>query len=228
MNKLKAFTLLDFVTLKPYLTVKNLLIFGVCVIFLSGQRGMLETSFSIGFMLGTLFISYPFAVGEKSNLDALYATLSVDRKTVVLGRYIFLILLDICAVAFSFLFTTIGVFGARLANIFQGESGSSLSLNMVMSAVLLLIQTIQLPIYFKLGYTKARFLNILPLAVIFACLVPLVFLTSAGRMTAVAHAFLSGISINGAIIAALVVLVLAIAVYVSYTLSVAFYKRREF
>ena len=222
MNKLKAFVLLDFRTLKPYLTGKNLLIYGATV------NGTMEISVGIGFMLGTLFISYPFAIGEKSNLDALYATLSVNRNTVVLGRYLFTFLLNLCTVAFSFAFAAFGVFGARLANVFQNGGGDSIALILALSAILVLIQSVQLPIFFKYGYTKAKFISIVPFAVFMAGYSAFVSIAKESGTIAGLSASLAGILSNGALTAAIAVLVLALAVYVSCGLSIAFYSKREF
>jgi len=227
MNKLKAFVLLDFKTIKPYLTGINMLVYGAVAMFLSlVSTG--EMSLGIGVMLGTLFISYPFAIGEKSNLDALYVILSVNRKTVVLGRYLFAFLLNLCAVAFSFVFAMFGVFGTRLADSFQNGGGGSLSLILVMTALLLLIQSIQLPIFFKFGYTKAKFLGILPFVVFMVVYGTVTSLAKENGIVAELSASLAGILSNGVLMTALAVFVLALAVYVSYSLSVAFYSKREF
>jgi hypothetical protein len=226
MSKLKSFVRLDFMTVKPYFTVNNLLIFAALALFLSAVNGTLQMSFGIGFMLGTLFISYPFAIGEKSNMDALYATISVNRKTVVLGRYLFTFLLNICAVVFSFVFAT---FGVRFANIFQSDGGSdSFFLILALSGLLVLVQTVQLPIFFKLGYTKARFVSIVPFALFMGCYGAFMSLAKNSGVLTKVSASLAGILNNGALTAVFAALVLALAVYVSYVLSVSFYSKREF
>jgi hypothetical protein len=229
MNKLKAFARLDFMTVKPYFTARNLLILGAVAVFLSAVNGMVQMSIGIGFMLGTLFISYPFAVGEKNNMDALYATISVNRKTVVLGRYLFTFLLNICAIVFSLVFAAFGVVGAQFANVFQGsDSGDSLALILALSGLLVLTQTVQLPILFKLGYTKAKFVSIVPFALFMGCYAASVSLTKESGSLAGLSAALAGILSNGALTSMLAALLLAVAVYVSYRLSVAFYSKREF
>jgi hypothetical protein len=231
MNKLKAFVRLDFMTVKPYFTARNLLILGAVAVFLSAVNGMVQMSVGIGFMLGTLFISYPFAVGEKNNMDALYVTISVNRKTVVLGRYLFTFLLNICAIVFSLVFAAFGVVGAQFANVFQdSDGGDSLALILALSGLLILTQTVQLPIFFKLGYTKAKFVSIVPFALFMGCYAyaASVNLTKESGSLAGLSAALAGILSNGALTAMLAALLLATAVYVSYSLSVAFYSKREF
>jgi len=227
MSKLKAFTLLDYRTMKPYLTGKKMLIYATVAMFLSAVS-IVEISLGIGLMLGTLFISYPFAIGEKSNLDALYVTLSVNRKTVVLGRYLFSFLLNLCAISFSFVFAMLGVLGARLAGNFQNGGGGSLAFILAMPALLLLIQSVQLPIYFKYGYTRAKFLSVVPFALFMAGYGAFVSMAKKSGIIASLSMSLSGILSNGVLTTALIVFVLALAVYVSYGLSVAFYSKREF
>ncbi|MDR3270831.1 MAG: ABC-2 transporter permease [Peptococcaceae bacterium] len=228
MNKLISFVRLDFKTLKPYLTIKNLLIFAAIAIFLSAINGTVEMSLGIGFMLGTLFISYPFAIGEKSNMDALYTTLSVHRRTVVLGRYLFTFLLNICAIVFSFVFATFGVFGARLANVFQNGSGDSFTIILVLSALLVLIQTIQLPIFFKLGYTKAKFMSVLPFAIFMGCYSAFMRMTKDSGALVELSAFFERLLNNGILTAFLAILALVLITYISYSLSLSFYQKREF
>jgi len=227
MSKLKAFVLLDFKTIKPYLTGKNMLIYGAVAMFLSAVSTV-EISLGIGLMLATLFISYQFAIGEKSNLDALYVTLSVYRRTVVMGRYLFAFLLNLCAISFSLVFAMLGVFGARLAGSFQNGGGGSLAFILAMPALLLLVQSVQLPIYFKFGYNKAIFISVVPFVVFMAGYGAFVSMARKSGIIARLSASLSGILSNVALTTALVVFVLALAVYVSYGLSVAYYSKREF
>jgi hypothetical protein len=229
MNKLNAFVRLDFMTLKPYLTVKNLLIFAVIAVFLSAVNGTVEMSLGIGFMLGALFISYPFAIGDKSNMDALYTTLSINRKTVVFGRYLFVLLLNFCCIVFSFIFTTFGVLGSKIAGIFQGEGGdASLPIILALSGVLVLVQAIQLPIFFKLGYTKAKFMSIVPVSMFMAGYAAFMSMAKESGVLAELSDSLANVLSHGDLTAVITVLALAFVVYVSYCLSLSAYKKREF
>jgi ABC-2 type transport system permease protein len=227
MSKLKAFVLLDLRTIKPYLMGKNMLICGAVAMFLSAVSTV-EISLGIGLMLATIFTSYQFAIGEKSNLDALYVILSVNRKTVVLGRYLFAFLLNLCTISFSLVFAMLGVFGARLAGNFQNGGGGSLAFILAMPALLLLVQSVQLPIYFKFGYSKAIFMNVVPFVVFMAGYGAFVSMARKSGIIPKLSASLAGILSNVALATALAVFVLALAVYVSYSLSVAFYSKREF
>lgn len=227
MSKLNAFVRLDFKTVKPYLTFKNLLIFAAITVFLSAVNGTVEMSLGIGFMFGTLFISYPFAVGEKSNMDALYTTLSVHRKTVILGRYLFVFLFNLCCLAFSFVFATFGVLGAKAAGLSQNSGGNSLPLIFAFSGIMILVQAIQLPIYFKLGYTRAKFLSVVPFAVFMAGYAALMSMEKESSVIAKLSVTLAGV-LNHVPLTAVFILLLALAIYSSYCLSLSAYKKREF
>ncbi len=228
MSKLKAFVRLDFKTVKPYLTIKNLLIFAAVALFLSAINGTVEMSLGIGFMLGTIFISYPFAVGEKSNMDALYTTLSVKRKTVVLGRYLFVLLFNAFCLAFSFVFAAVGVLGARAAGAFQNSGGDTLPIILAFSGIMILMQAVQLPIYFKLGYARAKFVSTIPFAVFIAGYFAFMSVAQDSEVMAKVSASLANVLNNRALFAVIAVLVLALAISVSYCLSLSAYRKREF
>ena len=162
MNRVISFVRLDFITIKPYLTAKNLLLFvGVALIMLIANDSMIG---AIGLLMSfaALYASYPFAIGEKSNIDVLYTTLSIPRNTVVMGRYLFALTLDMLAGFFTFSLSYV------VLSVMQREVDviATLSAIPVMFFVFSLIQAIQLPMYFKLSYTKARFIAYMPFIVL--------------------------------------------------------------
>ena len=226
MSKLKSFLWLDFLTVKPYFTVRIMLIFPVLAFVLAAATGNVSSAIGVGVMLGPLFVSYPFAVGEKSNLDALYLILSIGRKTVVLGRYFFALSLNVCAVIFSFIFAMAGLFTARIAN-FGNRHGEAFWMVLLLAALVAVIQAIQLPIFFKFGYAKSKFLSLIPFFVILTGWSVFVSMGSdidfLGNFTGF---LINTLSTSGII--ALGVLVLLLLIFVSYRLSLSFYKKREF
>jgi len=224
MSKFREFVKLDYFTVKPYFTVKNLLIYGAVVLFLSIMSADISAGIGIGMMLATMHTGYPFIAGEKCNMDALYVTLSVGKKTVVLGRYIFTLLLNICIVLAVFAFSMIvmlayGIFGYEFQ--MAAVHGGVL---LILPALFMALQAIQLPLFFKFGYAKAKFMSILPFAALMA-----------GYM--VITGFLGGISGAGETLNNVfadrftylfVVAAFLVIVFASYRLSIAFYKKREF
>jgi len=224
MDKVLSFIRLDFITVKPYLTVKNLLIFvGVALIMIITNN---SAGGAIGILMAfaALYVSYPFAIGEKSNIDVLYTTLSIKRKTVVLGRYLFALTLDIAVGLFTFIFS-LGVLA-----VIQKDFGAieSLLTILILFIVFSVIQAVQLPIYFKLGYTKAKFLGYLPFIAL-----PLVIVFFFNAFDGVfslkqiegAFEWFAANILTSALIGGVIWLgIMAI----SYKISLAFYEKRDF
>lgn len=227
MTKLASFVRLDYITVKPYLTPKNLLIFtGVALIMLLTNA---NAAAAIGMMMAfaAIYASYPFAIGEKSNIDALYATLSIKRNTVVLGRYLYAITLDIGSGLFAYALSF-----ALLTVMRKGfDAVGSLVVIMILFFVFSIIKAIQLPIYFKNGYTKAKFLAYLPFIVF-----PLVFVVLSNIFSAYIDIFmldwLSGLlewfAANPLPTVLLVAAIWLIMMAISYKVSLSFYSKRDF
>lgn len=225
MNKLISFVHLDFITVKPYFTAKNLLIFAAVAVFLTTMSGNIGAGMGVGIMLGTLFISYPFAVGEKSNMDVLYATLSINRKTVVAGRYLFAFSLNLCAVLMSMVLAAVGIIISGNFGLIMG-TGEILLAGLLLAAVFIVIQALQLPFFFKMGYTKAKFFSLVPFVALMSGY--LAFMSASKD-----NGFVSRIEealerLTGGALIALVVPALFLVCYCSYRLSLLFYKKREF
>lgn len=214
-------------TVKPYVGLKNVGLFGIWVVFMSILTGDIMMSAGIGLMMAVMFTGYPFTVGEKSNLDAFYTTLSIDKKTVVRGRYLFVLALDVCAVAGSF---GIGLLGGVIASLLGKEYGigSDIWAFLALGAVFVFIQAIQLPMYFKLGYAKAKMLSIVPFLLIGALYGAIAALGNGSGFASSMLDFSTKIAENKAMAIAAVAAAITVAVFVSYNLSVRFYKQREF
>jgi hypothetical protein len=223
MNKVLNFVRLDFITVKPYFTLKNLIIFSVMpLVFIIGY-GSGTTAMTMFMVIAVLYVSYPFAVGEKNGIDALYPTLSIKRGTVVLGRYLFALFFDLFAGVLAYIYSFVALTILRKG--FNALEG--LTVTIVLFIVFSIIQAIQLPLYFKLGYSKAKLMSYLPFMVF-----PLVVLIAnnflgnifASQITA----FLEWMAMNTfAVILFIIVIWLGIMV-VSYRTSLLFYNKRDF
>ena len=159
MTKALAFAKLDLITIKPYFTWKNLVILvGVALVM---SWNSTSTPATIGFimMFGSLYVSYPFSVGEKNGIDALYATLSITRAAVVLGRYFFALAFNLCTAALAFIVTcTLSITLKK-----NWDPKETLLVTLAILVAYSAIQAFQLPIYFKLGYSRAKLIAYLPL-----------------------------------------------------------------
>ena len=228
MDKIKSFVRLEFITIKPYLTVKNLLIFGCIMVFLTVMSGNVASGLGVGLMFGTIYLGYPFALGEKSNMDALYTTLSVGRGTVVLGRYLFMLLFNLCCIIAAVVIATITLFVAGQLD-FSANGLETMIAVVLLAAIFAVIQLVQLPVFFKYGYTKAKLLTFMP----FVAIMVGYFL-----VTGFAGEMLGGVQIltdignfldtNQLMIIPIILLVMCLVTFVSFKASVKVYAGRNF
>ncbi len=232
MNKTLAFMKLDWITVKPFFTLKNLLplLFAALVLNLTSGGGGIITAFMVVFFV-VVFASYPFAVGEQNGIDALYCTLSVSREHVVGGRYLYALCLDVLGAIASFaLVVIIRSIGPLTGDLLSSDpldiGGQLIALVTVLFAVSI-VQAFQLPVFFKLGYAKARFLAYMPFFLFSAIVGAGTFIFKDGfdnTINAVGGFF-------GAHTLSAVLILLGVwlgAMFVSYLLSLRFYKKREF
>lgn len=163
MSKVAAFVQLDLLTLQPYYkSVFALLATGS--VFGIVQRDAYAMA-TICLIYALLLVAYPFTIGDKYALDVLYGTLAIRRSTVVYGRYALVVLLyaavAVCTVALTY--------GMALLLRFPFSWPAMTMLVAVFFLFFALAAGLQLPIFFKLGYTKAKLITYIPLV-----LVPLV------------------------------------------------------
>lgn len=158
MNKTLSFIRLDFITIKPYLTLKNFIIFIALALIMIISSGQSASGIGIIMVYSAMYVTYPFAVGEKNDIDALYNTLSIKRSTVVLGRYLFALVVDLCSGIFTYSLSYLIM--TLLQKDFNAQE--TMLVTFVMFLVYSVLQAVQLPIFFKLGYTKAKFFAYLP------------------------------------------------------------------
>ena len=158
MNAIKVFKL-DLLSIKPYLTIKNLII----LIGLGTLYGALSKN--PAFVLATvqmfaiLFSGYPFMVGEESGIDPLYKLFSISPKDVVKGRYLL-------ATVSVIIMLVVGVIMAMLIGLAYPMQDLFYSLLLAapcIGLISLIIIFIEYPIYFKYGYKKGKTLTAVPM-----------------------------------------------------------------
>lgn len=171
MRKTLSFVGMDLRALKPYRT--SIFILFVLALGMGFFFKSIDTLSSYLMMVLILLMSYPFSISEKNGLDTLYATLSINRKTIVKGRYLFALSCEVVCVALTILFSWIMTLFIEIKFDFAGTL-FSLSL---LSSVFSLLVAIQFPVYFKYGYSKAKFLALVPLFIVFIGIIQLPLLT---------------------------------------------------
>ncbi|MCL2003133.1 MAG: ABC-2 transporter permease [Oscillospiraceae bacterium] len=224
MSKLREFVRLDFLTVKPYMTLKNLIICTAVAIFMAFTSASPSAAVSLLMVFGTIYATYPFAAGEKSGLDALYATLSVKRGTVVLGRYLFAQIF-LALAGFFALFLSVAVLQFK-----GGVYGSAMNEAFITAIAMFLLcgilQAVQLPMIFKMGYIKSRLFANLPLIALglMGMLVLLMFNDDDVNLSNI----FGRIEAYPLAVVGIAVAAWLVCMFVSYKLSLAFYKKREF
>ncbi len=208
---------LDIISMKPYYTLKNLII--ILGIFI--YNSFINKS-PIGLVPMTLFFavmysSNPFLLGENSGIDALYKIFSINSKKVVIGRYILAGLTFIVASLVGFSIYAV-VF--LIKNMPIGlDMSMVIGINIALYAIII---SVQYPIYFKYGYAKARIFCFLPI------FITAVIGMALGYFIKDFGPILNFVLENqGMLIIGLCILVVLMLI-ISITLSIKFYKKRDF
>jgi hypothetical protein len=227
MKKALSIAKLDYLTIAPYLTARMLVVFGIITLFMLFLDGNILIIFGLAAMLASLFSGYPFAIGEKSNMDALYVTLGADRKTVVLGRYLFalsMFALAVIAAIFIEAADSLIVAGAASEETVYEGSGAVI---LVVAVLMILFELCQLPIYFKFAYSKSKFVALISFGFVGAIMGAFMTATNSNSYETILKSA-NGFFANPVLFGLILLAVLGIAVIISYSLSVRFYKKREF
>ena len=158
MNAIKVLKL-DLLSIKPYLTIKNLII----LIGLGTLYGVVSKN--PAFVLATvqmfavLFSGYPFMVGEESGIDPLYKLFRISSKDVVKGRYLLATVSVIIMLVAGVVMATLIGLAYPMEDLFY----SLLLAAPCIGLISLIIIFIEYPIYFKYGYKKGKTLTAVPM-----------------------------------------------------------------
>ena len=207
-------TKLDFFTMKSqalsYLSL-------VAIVLMFGFMGSPVTVLCItGAWFIALQASGIFAIQEKNNLERLYGSVSVGLTDIVLGRYVFMFLNYLvsfsAAVVLHFGFS---LYRNTIVDVSDIMLGFGLSF-FIFSA----ITGIQMPLFFKMGYTKAKMWALFPFLIVMALVVIPSFITALSD-------FIQSVMANqGAVIACSIAAGCAIE-FMSYKLAVIAYRKRK-
>ena len=93
MTRTLKFVRLDYLSIKPYMKYVCLaaIVYSVMATNTTGIAGAIGMSV----MFSAFFVSYPFAIADKANFNALYSQLAIQRNEVVRGRYSFLLITSV-------------------------------------------------------------------------------------------------------------------------------------
>ena len=208
---------LDIISMKPYYTLKNLIILlGISLIYsLINESPAVMLSMTLAFAV--MFSTTPFLLGENSGIDALYKIFSIDSKKVVIGRYILAGLIFIVASLLGFSIYTIV---SLIKNIpLDLDMLMYLGTNFVLFGIII---SFQYPMFFKSGYTKAKTFGYLPILIIG---ILGMFL---GYFIKDFDPILNFVLENQRMLIIGICILLVLFLTISIKLSINFYKKRDF
>ena len=218
---------LDFLSIKPFLTSKNMLIYFSVPLLIALITKSTEQLMAVAFIFGSLAAACPFTASNGNGTDVLFATLPQPRRIVVAGRYLFTLTMNLLVAAFQLMLAWLS--GPHIS-LFYSPSVFR-AIQVALWGWVTVTNAFSLPFNFKLGYIQARFFSHLPLIVIIAVIalapvLPLELLTPA-RLNALVAGAIAWRSQNLWLLPVGALLLAGLYV-ISYCLSVLFYTKREF
>ena len=160
MTGVARITKLDFFIMKSQ-GISYLALVAVVLMF-----GLMGSSITVLCITGAWFIALMatniFAIQEKNHLDRLYGSVSVSLNEVVLGRYTF-VFLNYLASMVAIIILYLGFVLCRKATFDVPDIMLGLGLSFLVFST---ITGIQMPLFFKMGYTKAKLWSFIPFVVL--------------------------------------------------------------
>ena len=151
---------LDAYTMKPLwkMAVGFLVVPLIVGIFANPFNSIMIMMTFVAFLLNIVF-----SIGEKSHFDKLYGTLPIQRRQIVIGRYLFALLV-LC----GFAICSYGIF--LLLGLIHGEIQllEGFAFLCISTLIAVFFISVQFPVYFRFDYSKAAFMSVIPYLICFA------------------------------------------------------------
>lgn len=206
---------LDFSLVKPY--VKTICFTMILPVVFAAINRSLLTGISFAMCFIAMTTGYTFSITEKNSMERLYGILPIRKSDMVIGRYIFIIIMGLTALIFSLIAhpVILTILGESIS-IFDYISAA------VIGIFLFALYTVfQLPGYYKLGSIKGRVFMYIPVA---GFLITLLLITK----SPVGESMLLFTVINSPILLMLLAVIFVIAMYVvSILVSIKILKNKE-
>lgn len=214
MNGAFRIVKLDFFTMKSQTVLYAIMV--LIIAMFSIMDSSIIVSFITGAWFTALMASDIFIIQEKNNLNWLYGSVSVELKDIVLGRYIFAFsnyaISLVTVIAVSLIISLFRDMFIDVSNILLGFSLSLL--------IFSIITGIQMPLFFKLGYTKAKMWAVVPFLVVMLLVIIPSFIT-------VLSAFIQLVRSNQSMIIAVDIVASCVIQLISYKIAVISYRKRK-
>lgn len=157
---------LDFYAMKPLIRFIFPFLLVPIILGIVADLGM---SILVSLTFIVFLLNIVFAITERSNFNKLYGILPIKKSANVLSRYVFsLLILGITAILSFLIYIILSLLTKGSINWIYGIQ--FLSLSMLLSIAFI---SIQYPFYFKLEYTRASIMAVLPYIICFAIGIPL-------------------------------------------------------
>ncbi len=215
MSNIWKSTKLDFSLVKPYVKTICFTI-ALPVVFAAINRSLLTgISFAMSFIAMTT--GYTFSITEKNSMERLYGILPIRKSDMVIGRYLFIIIMGLTTLIFSLaahpvILTMLGETIDKFDFINAAAAGIFL---------FALYTVFQLPGYYKFGSIKGKVFMYIPAA---GFVILLLLLTK----IPVGESKLFFTVINSPVLLMLLAIILVAAMYVvSISVSVKILKNKE-
>ena len=206
---------LDFSLVKPY--VKTICFTMILPVVFAAVNRSLLTGISFAMCFIAMTTGYTFSVTEKNSMERLYGILPIRKSDMVIGRYLFIIIMGLTALIFSLVAhpVILTILGENVS-IYDFISAA------VTGIFLFALYTVfQLPGYYKFGSIKGRVFMYIPVA---GFLITLLLITK----IPVGESRLLFAVINSPVLLMLFALVLVIIMYIiSILVSVKILKNKE-
>ena len=206
---------LDFSLVKPY--VKTICFTMVLPVVFAAINRSLLTGISFAMCFIAMTTGYTFSITEKNAMERLYGFLPIQKRDMVIGRYIFIIIMGITALIFSLVAhpVILTILGETIS-IFDFISAAAIGI-----FLFALYTVFQLPGYYKLGSIKGRVFMYIPVA---GFLITLLLIT---KIPAGKRKLLITV-INSPVLLMLLVIMLVVIMYViSILVSIKILKNKE-
>lgn len=205
---------LDYFTFKSQIAAYATLVLMIIMFSVMGSS-FVTLSITVSWFTALLSTNI-FAIQEKNELERLYASLSFSLKNIISGRYIFMFANYILAMIVSIF---IGMVVSFLQNRNVDYADIILSICISLFAFIM-ITGIQIPIFFKSGYTKGRVWCMIPFVLVMAiCILPF--------FIDVFSSIVAGLIKHQMVLEMVSIIISFVILLVSYHLSVMCYQKRR-
>ncbi len=206
---------LDFSLLKPYLKTICFVVLFPTFFAAINRSLMVGVSFAMYFIAMTT--GYSFTISEKNSMERFYGILPVKKSEIVIGRYIYIIIMGIIALVVSLILQP-AVLMAMGEHLTVSDFINAAAIGILLFGI---YTAIQLPGYYKFGSIKGRVFIIVPVA---GFLVTLLLIT---KFSIDNNTFITSV-LKSPVLLLLSAIAIAIVMFViSITISVKIYKGKE-